>query len=782
MRHELTLGAADLGAALSRRAIIIRARMLHPRPSSPLCRPSRLWQVQRTRWAGLAAVALCAPAFADEPLLCPTTTPPRAQSPEPASGKSPSAKTPGGGKIEMSGDDVTVHANGDAELHGNVDVREGDRELHSQDGEYDAATRGFSVKGSVQYQDPLVTVSGQDAHYSQSGGANFKSAQFSLRQRSARGSAQTMDLTPAGILHLKDVRFTTCPMADHSWEMRTQSLTLDTGERIGTGRDVRVDFKGVPILYLPWLDFPLGNERKSGFLFPSIGSNSTSGFELEIPYYWNIAPNADLTFSPRYYSNRGTDLAGDTRYLTSNSRGELQWHYLPDDRLADGNDRSLVDFKDVTELPQEVRLRVDAANASDPAYFQDFGQGPEGTSVAFLQRLAELTYRDANWRIAGVLQQYQTIDFTLPSDQRPYARVPQLAASADFGFGPRDLFRYGFDSEVVDFTRAVGVTGWRLDVMPRLGFDLDDAGYFVRSTLAWRYTQYELDHTGVGVDRSPSRTLPIYSFDTGLRFERPAGDDRTLTLEPRVLYLYAPYRDQDQLPVFDTALPDLNLVELFRDNRYVGADRVSDANQVSVGVTSRLLDTASGQQFLAATLGQTYYFQPPRVVLPGETATTNSSSDAVAELALTAYKHWNIDLGLQYDPADSRSERTFVAVQFKPAQESVVNVAYRFQRNVLDQAEASAAWPVTQHWNVLGRVVYDRDTHHALDRFAGFEYRSCCWAVRFLARRYVHTSSGAETTSYLLQLELTGLASVGSAPDSFLGTAIRGYSRSSPTP
>jgi LPS-assembly protein len=272
-------------------------------------------------------------------------------------------------------------------------------------------------------------------------------------------------------------------------------------------------------------------------------------------------------------------------------------------------------------------------------------------------------------------------------------------------------------------------------------------------------------------------------------------------------YLYVPYRNQNQLPVFDTALPDLNLVELFRTNRYVGADRQSDSNQVNIGVTSRLLDSMNGQQFLAATLGETYFLKQSRVSLPGEAVADPAREDVVAELALTAYKHWNINLGEQYNVAAARSDRTFVELQFKPDTQSVINLAYRYQRNVQDgalgtvgcpanstsffcpppvdllkQAEVSGVWPVARDWSVLGRMVYALDGHQAIERFAGFEYHACCWRVRLLGRRFVRNNTGDQETSVMLELELTGLASVGSAPDSFLGTEIRGYSRKSSTP
>ncbi|MGH8258753.1 MAG: LPS-assembly protein LptD, partial [Steroidobacteraceae bacterium] len=535
--------------------------------------------------------------------------------------------------VDISSRQATLGANGNLTLRGNVQVRQGDREVTADDAQYDHETGALTVKGSVVYQDPLVRLTGHSGNYSPAQGANVKSAQFDLLHRAGRGSASSIDLTPQGILDLRGVTFTTCPKTDESWQLHAGALTLDTAKQVGTGRDARVDFEGIPILYLPWFSFPLGNERKSGFLFPSIGNSSLGGFELQVPYYFNLAPNADLTFSPMIYSRRGVDLAGDARFLTSDQSGELTWHYLPDDRLAGrgiddlaASDRSYVRLRDVASLPDGVRVSVDAANASDVDYFQDFGTGPEATSTAFVERVATASYRDAYWNLGAQAQQYQTIDVSLPELYRPYARAPRLYADGDFGWGQSGLFRYGFDSELVNFTRAVGVTGWRLDLRPRIGFDYEDPGYFVRSTLAWRYTRYSLDNTLPGEDRAPSRSLPSASFEAGLAFDGPAGAGRTLTLEPSMQYLYVPYRNQDALPLFDTALPDLNLVELFRTNRFVGADRVSDANQVTAGVTTRLL-SATGQQYLAATLGQAYDFETPRVLLPGETLDDRRESD-----------------------------------------------------------------------------------------------------------------------------------------------------------
>jgi LPS-assembly protein len=280
------------------------------------------------------------------------------------------------------------------------------------------------------------------------------------------------------------------------------------------------------------------------------------------------------------------------------------------------------------------------------------------------------------------------------------------------------------------------------------------------------------------------RSLPVISAETGFTLERVTGSkgQRLQTLEPRVLYLYVPYRDQDDLPVFDTALPDLNLVELFRPNRYVGADRVGDANQLNVGLTSRLLNASGGRQFLSATLGQAIYFEQPRVTLPDEAPRDRATSDLIAELDLTAFKNWSARAAYQWNPDESVTEYSDFRVQYRPASDRVVNAAYRYRRDTLDQFDVSAAWPITDNWRGFGRWVYSLLEEKTLDQFVGLEYGSCCWALRLVTRRFVSSRTGDIDTSIGLQLELKGLSNVGTDTEAFLRDSIRGYSALPPEP
>lgn len=678
--------------------------------------------------------------------------------------------------IDADDDDFEFDVNGNARLCGNVEMRQGQRVIRTDCLEYNAETSRAKLAGGVEYSDDKLRVRGGNGTYSPATGAEIDGAEFELLERSARGSAKSLQVNGEDTVTLQGVTFTTCPADDVDWELRANRISLDTRARNGTSRGTSVRFKDVPIFYLPYMSFPLGPQRKSGFLFPEPGYSSRNGAEVPVPYYWNLRPNVDLLTEPIWYSKRGLDLGGKLRYLTANQRGELDFNYLPNDDVL-GINRHFVHLAHVAELPAEWRFRIDATDVGDNRYFEDFALGPEGTSVPFAERLAQASYRDEHWNVRAQLQHFQTIDEALTEEQRPYARTPRILASGDWDSG-LGAIEYGFDAEFVNFDRDVGVTGWRMDLAPRAGFDWSAPGFFVRPSAGFRYTQYSLDNTEPGQDKSLSRSLPFASVDAGLVFERSSGSrgQRRMTLEPRALYLYTPYRSQDDLPLFDTGLPDLNLVQLYRNNRYAGADRVNDANQIAFGLTSRLFDSGSGQQYVAVSLGQAYYFERPRVVLPTETPSSRDTSDFVAQLSLTAWKHWNLEAGIQWNPEDTRSERSQFRLQYRPGNDRVVNLAYRAQHERLEQVDVSAAWPIGKGWNAFGRVVHSLRDDSTLERFAGFEYSACCWRVRAVARRFISNSEGTQETGFQLQLELIGMASVGSDANAFLERSIRGYS------
>jgi LPS-assembly protein len=742
--------------------------------------------------------------------------------PAPPKRKHPPAAVvaPGDHLIRIDSDAASLDAAGLATLTGHVQVHQDERSVAADTVTYDEKSGKLVVKGKVDFEDPKLGIHSDTGTYDEVAGAAFDRANFQIFDRNGRGTAKAMAVHPDGKVDLSQVRYTTCPVGNQDWMLQASSINLDTEDEVGSARGVIMRFKDVPVFYTPYISFPLGDDRKSGVLFPSFGHSSNNGWQLEVPYYFNLAPNYDLTLSPGFLSARGVQLGGEFRFLTASSHGQIEENFLPNDAIQH-SDRAYFHFTDITNLAQGLRFDTDIASVSDSNYFSDFAVGADQTSVTYLERRAELLYYDDAWRIRAQLQNFQTIDTSVDAGDRPYSRVPRLQAYALYPL--LSHFEFALDSEVTNFLREVGPAGVRLDLSPELRWSTRTAGYFFEPAVGYHFTQYDLQNVPVGDPTQPTRTLPYARLDTGLIFERDAGSEgqRTQTLEPRLVYSYVPYRNQNDLPIFDTGLPDLNLVELFRTNRYVGDDRIGDANQLALGMTTQLFSQTTGAQYLSATIGQIRYFTLPRVTLPdqitqtlpgqtlatlpgqqtsvilpgqnlptlpgqtlatvpGETPQTYRASDIIGEVSVTAYKNWSVNLDYQWNPYTSQTDKSEILVQYRPDPSKVVNIGYRFQQDILKQYDGSFAWPIAGHWNTVGRWVYSLQDRQTIEQLAGFEYKSCCWKIQVLQRRYVTNRTGGLNTSIALQLELTGLSSVGKPADAFLSKEISGYSTRDP--
>jgi LPS-assembly protein len=683
--------------------------------------------------------------------------------------------------FEITTEGAEVSREGDAELRGGVVVRQGGRELRAESVSYTAESQRFVVTGAVEYLAPELRVKADGGAWSTGGGGSFTGTEFELPTRPARGSAGELGLSPTGEISLRAVGYTTCPIGNEDWFLRAAAIDIDQRRQLGTGRDVRVELKGVPILYLPWISFPVGSARKSGLLFPTFGTSEKSGFEVGVPYYFNLAPQRDLTLTPRLLTRRGPGIDSRFRYLTPGSSGHLELQLLPHDQVA-GRERGLGRVWHRTDFGPALRLELDAAHASDGRWFEDFGLGPDGTSVIYLERRLGLAWLGDNWRLDGRLQHFQTIERSIDDEDRPYARLPQLLFAGTWPLAGGTVAT-GLDGELAWFERETGVTGLRLDLAPRLAWPLRGPGYHLEPSASWRYTAWDLHDAGPGIDTSPQRSAPVLALDAGLVFERSSRRKRLQqTLEPRLRYIWIPYRDQDELPLFDSGIPDLGLLQLFRTNRYVGADRLGDANELAVGLTTRFIDTRSGARFLSATVGQRFFFERPRVVLPGERPETRHASNLIGELEAGPWRNWSLRLAMEWDAQASNTVRGQAGIQYRPRPDAVVNVGYRYREGLLEQWEASLAWRLKQRWQVFARQVYSLSAGNTIDQLAGLEYGSCCWRIRLMGRRYLSNRTGQQDTAILLQLELKGLSSVGSADDTFLRRSIRGYSPGSAAP
>jgi LPS-assembly protein len=373
------------------------------------------------------------------------------------------------------------------------------------------------------------------------------------------------------------------------------------------------------------------------------------------------------------------------------------------------------------------------------------------------------------------LQNYQTIDPVLLDEERPYERLPQLVFDGRWSGG---LLTFDSDTELVNFDRNVGTTGWRLDSTQELSLRFARAGMFLTPAVALRQTNYWIDNAAPGEDDVLRRGLPIGSLDMGMTFERDAQRGRRnwlQTLEPRLLYVHVPFEDQSALPVFDTIIPDFNLVQLFRKYQFVGPDRIADTDQLSFGVTTRFIEAASGRERLTASLGQTRYLNPQLVTLPGVQPTDTEASDYVAEVGIGVRDSWVLDLGYQWNSETSSTARTETRLEFRPKEDRVFGIGYRFRRDSLEQADVSLVWPVGQRWRVVGSYSYSLLDEERLEDIVGWEYEACCWRLRMINRNSVSRRTGEIDNSISLVLELKGLSQPITTPDELLDHGILGY-------
>ncbi len=665
-----------------------------------------------------------------------------------------------------------------ARMSGGVLVKQGDRLAGAESASYDPDTLALSLEGGVRYEDPNSQITSDSAVFSYSSGhIRFEGADFRLSDGGARGTASALEINREGRLELDDVNYTTCPPGSNDWLIEASDIDLDTEKGVGTAKGVKLRFQGIPILYTPYLSFPIGDARKSGILTPEFGSSGRSGRALSVPYYWNIAPSYDATFTPRLLTDRGLQVQSEFRYMTDRHDGALKFDYLPDDNKIDA-DRHLLNVEHKSEFAKGLRAFLDYRNASDSRYFEDLGNGLSISSITHLNRSVQFDYYGKRWSMLARIQDYQTIDETILPSDRPYRRLPQILLNGSWPDRALGL-RYGIDGELVYFDRDVGVTGWRLDAAPQVELPIEKPGWFITPRVILEYTRYELENVAPGDAEDPTRTLPIASLDTGMILERTIGSSggRIQTLEPRLLYVHVPHREQSGLPVFDTIVPDLNLVQLYRTNRFLGVDRIADTDQLSIGITSRILDVSTGREVVTATIGQALYLSDQGVTLPNQLTSSSTSSDYIAEIRFLLYDHLNFDLGYQWGTGDNGTTQSEARIQYRPQSNKILNLSYRFRRQSLEQGDISLSWPLSTRWNIVGRYNYSFRDKEALEQFVGIEYESCCWGLRLVTRRHISTRDGTRDTSIGLQLVLKGMTSLGTKADRLLENGILGYSR-----
>ena len=669
---------------------------------------------------------------------------------------------------------------------GNVKIKRADQSVQAERATYDTVSETMDAQGNVYYREDEMSL------YSDTALLNLATDQARLRDvlfivpgERGRGKAKVVYRDSSDLSRYKDVAYTTCRPGNQDWIIHASRLKINRETGRASAKHAWMEFAGIPFLYSPYISFPIDDRRKSGFLSPSFGSSDENGFDFSLPYYWNIASNYDATIRPRGLSKRGFMLGGDLRYLTESSVGMISGEYLPYDSETKDT-RGQFSWENRTTFAPGLKANVDVNYVSDDDYLDELGNTLSISNTRHILSRGDLTYNTQGISFLTRLENYQTIDSEITSDEKPYRRLPQirldLNKQLDLGFMPLELDAV---NEFVYFYRGNGVRGQRLNFKPSISVPFQTASTFLTPKVAVQHTQYWLDNKDTSVSDSISRTLPIFSVDSGVFLERDLdlfGDDYVHTLEPRLYYLYTPHDNQDDIPDFDSSGYDFNFNSLFRDNRFSGSDRVQDANQISVALTSRLINSQTGLEPLKLDLGQIYYFRDREVTLPGESVETSSYSNLLAGLSGQLTRSVSVSSQIQWNPETSDIDRGEVFARYRSRQEQILNLSYRFRQEDTfegaegtSQSDISFLWPIVDNWNIVGRWMYSFEENLTVESFLGLEKESCCWRFRLLGRRYVNSAEDDPQTGIFVQLELKGLTGFGDKVEKFLEENISGY-------
>lgn len=577
---------------------------------------------------------------------------------------------------------------------------------------------------------------------------------------------------------LTNAEFSTCPPGQRQWAFVADTIEIDDETERGVAQNATLRVGGVPVLWLPWFSFPTSDARRSGLLAPTLGFNDENGFDYEQPIYLNLAPNYDATLSPRWLSKRGLMLGAEFRYLTGRSSGFVEGAWLPDDDVT-GRDRGRFRWQDFTAISPNWFTTANVQDVSDRGYLRDFGSDFGQNTLALLDSHIALNGRGRTWNTRLSVERWEAANPAVLPGSEPFSRLPRLRGQWLQPLLP--WLDVGIDAEAVRFDHDERAGGRRLDLRPNLRLSFGGASWFVNPEFAWRRTGWQLEHDPAAAlrDRSPSRSLPITSVDLGLLFERDVrlfGDDFVQTLEPRLYYLRAPFREQGELPLFDTQPLSFSWPGLFRQNRYTGADRQGDANQATLAVTTRLLGAEDGRERLSASLGRIHYFDALRVVIPGERPAASDGSAYVGELDWRISDAWSVSVAQQWNPGAIGTELSALRSQWRFAERGVVNASYRYRKDLLEQTDLSFAVPIDPNWRAVARWAWSVRDRRTLEALGGVEWRSCCVAVRLLARDYIRDVNAERNTGIYLEIELNGLGSFGRDSERLLSDAILGYS------
>lgn len=612
----------------------------------------------------------------------------------------------------------------------------------------------------------------------------FNDIRYFIATNSAGGIAESIHSnTLERVEHLENVTYTTCERKQPTWYLRAKNMDLNHKTGRGVAHNITIHVKDTPVMYLPYFGFPLDDRRQTGFLLPRVGGGGDTGIEATIPYYFNLAPNYDATLSFRPMSKRGLMMIGETRYLQKKHSGELKLEYVPYD-FEEEEDRWAYNITHRSNPLPGWSTALHLQDVSDINYLDDFQSRIDlEQSYSYLENYAILAYNRPDWHFMARWQDFVLVNDDLSVYDEPYSRMPQFLWEGTHHNFEHNLELY-WRGEAVRFDKDDDVTGERYDFDLGVSKEWSTPYAFLRPQASFRGTYYTLHDIEQArdfpvKDNNISRALPTFSLDTGLFFERNIhwGEQSYLqTLEPRLFYLYTPYHDQSDIPLFDTTEPHPSWDWLFLRNRFVGTDRIADANQLTTTISTRIIDEYSGQERFKLSLGQIMYFDDREVRLKGKEIQSDSRSELIVEAAYQIDRHWQLRGMTLWDSYDNKNERSIMDLRYNLDEDRLLNLAHYYDREEYEQLDFSGVWRLNPQWRSFFRYNYSLRHDRSLDALLGIEYNDCCWAFRLVGRNYRDEPLDEnDSFSVMFEFVFKGLSNVGSHSSRALQDAIPGY-------
>jgi LPS-assembly protein len=652
-------------------------------------------------------------------------------------------------------------------LEGDVCLMQNDMRMLTPEIYYHQAKQVFNTKGGVMFQSGAQRISAKQAEFNSIDmTASLADVDYFMLESDINGKADRLFLSEQSS-SLDGMTFSTCSPQQRDWEIVAKSAELDHEEGVGTFKNLTLRFKNVPIFYLPWAKLPLNDDRRTGLLIPGLSFSDNTGLDLSLPYYINIAPAMDATLTPRYLQEHGLMLGADFRYLTARSRGEFESNYLPNDDRRN-SDRGLINYVHQTRLGNGWRFNSDLNHVTDAQYYEDFASSSYITSTPYLRSTLNVQGAGNQWQFFAGINDYQVLSQTISQENEPYQTLPEINFNW-FEYNYQQQLNYGIKTELVNFYKEDAVGAWRSDFTPWLEKQWSNAWGYVKPKVQYRSTHYQFDDSREDI----SRNMPIMSLDLGMSFENTSVNNAYKTIEPRLFYVYAPLRDQSDIPIFDSRELTFGSSLLFQTNRFSGADRQSDMNQVAAAITHRSFGD-DGRELWNLTAGQIKYFDDQLVQI------SNQVEDLTKSPLVIEYNHflsnqWNAGLALHYDQSQSEVERGLFRVQRKGKDQSVFNFAYRFRRNLLEQFDTSFVIPIKDQHRLIARWNYSTLDNKTIEALFGYERKNCCWAFRLMGRHYITDELGQSNNGIYVEIQLNGLGAIGRNPRRILKQSISGY-------